>query len=270
MATKNQGTKAARDAAAAARAQAKAEQKKRERKVQLIGGVAVVAIVGALIAIGVNSASKNAGGINSSAAKPKGVSSDTYGLQVGNGWNSISASSIPKLQLWEDFQCPACKNMEDSSGSTIAALAEAGKIRLEYRPTIFLDANLMSENTSSGNPNSSLTATMALGCAADADKAMEFHKTIFANQPKNEGDGYSIADLTQFAQLSGLSDSQLATFSDCLSSKKYEGWVKNSYAKFNSDGITSTPTGILNGKALDNTVLYDPKKLTKAIADATK
>ena len=269
MATKNQGTKAARDAAAAAKAQAKAEQKKRERKIQLIGAIAVLVIVGALIAIGIQSAGKNAGGIDSNAAKPKGVSSDTYGVQVGKAWTAPNADSIPKLQIWEDFQCPACKNMEESSGSTITALAKTGKLRLEYRPTIFLDANLTSQNTANGNPNSSQLATSALGCAADADKAMEYHSTVFANQPE-EGKGYSNSDLIRFAQFAGISGSKLETFTGCLTGGKYDGWVKNSYAKFNADGITSTPTGILNGKALDNTVLYDPKKLSKAIADAAK
>lgn len=270
MATNNQGSRSAREAAAAARAQAKAEQKSRERKIQLIGAIAVLLVVAVLVVIGVNAAKKNAGGVDGNAAKPKGVNSDSYGVRVGPAWTSSSAAKIPTLELWEDFQCPACKNMEDSSGSTISALAKAGKIRLEFRPTIFLDANLAEQNSANGNPESSLTASMAFGCAADAGKAIEYHKEIFANQPKDEGTGYSTSDLTVFAQNVGITGEALSTFGNCLASKKYEGWVKNSYVRFNASGVTSTPTGLLNGKALDNNVLYDPKALTKAIADATK
>ena len=269
MATKNSSTKAARDAAAAARAEAKAEQKKRERIVQLIGGIAVVAIVGALIAVGITNAGKHAAGIDTKAALPKGANSDTYGLQVGKAWTAPNADSIPKLEIWEDFQCPACKNMEASSGSTITALAKSGKLRLEYRPTIFLDESLAAQNSSNKNPNSSALATNALACAADQGKTIEYHSTVFANQPE-EGAGYSTLDLRYFAELTGLSGKKLDNFTDCLANRQYDGWVNNSYAKFNSEGITSTPTGILNGKALDNTVLYDPKKLAKAIADAAK
>lgn len=269
MATNNQGSRAAREAAAAARSQAKAEQKQRERKIQLIGGVAVLIVVAVLVIIGVKAASKNAGGIDGNAALPKGVSSDTYGVKVGTAWTSANANSIPKLEIWEDFQCPACKFMEDQSGATIAKLANTGKLRVEYRPTIFLDTNLLADNTANGNPNSSLLATIAFGCAVDAGKAQQFHATVFANQPE-EGKGYSAGILNNFAEKSGITGERLFAFNDCLTAKKYEGWVNNSYVKFNAAGVTSTPTGLLNGKALDNKVLTDPKALTKAIQGATK
>jgi hypothetical protein len=269
MATNNQGSRAAREAAAAARSQAKAEQKKRERKIQIIGGAVVLVIVSALIVVGVNASKKNAGGLDGNASLPKGVSSETFGVKVGTAWKLANAASIPKIELWEDFQCPACKFAEEKSGSTLTKLANAGKLRLEYRPTIFLDENLLSDNTSNGNPNSSLEATMALGCAVDAGKAQQYHSTVFANQPQ-EGKGFSTAELNSFAQQSGISGEKAATFNECLTSKKYKGWVENSYAKFRAAGITSTPTAVLNGKALENQVLTDPKALAKAIQDATK
>jgi len=269
MATNNQGSRAAREAAAEARSLAKAEQKKRERKIQLIGGSIVLLVVAALIVIGVNAAKKNAGGLDGNAALPKGVTSDTYGVKVGSAWKLANAESIPKLEIWEDFQCPACKSLEESSGKVINSLAKAGKLRVELRPTIFLDSNLQAQNSASGNPESSLLATMALGCSADAGKAQEFHATVFANQPE-EGKGFSAGELNNYADQSGITGQKLFAFNDCLTSKKYNGWVQNSYAKFNAEGVTSTPTGILNGKTLDSAVLYDSKALTKAIQDATK
>lgn len=269
MATKNTGSKAAREAAHAARIQARAEQKSRERKIQLIGGLAVIVIVVALISIGISTARKTAGGVDPSAAKPKSVSSDTYGVQVGKAWSAPNADSIPKLQLWEDFQCPACKKLEDTSGEEISALANSGKIRLEYRPTTFLDANLAQMNGANKNPQSSLLATIGLGCAADAGKAMEYHATVFALQPE-EGKGFNVNEIRYFGQLAGIKDKKLDRFTDCIANRTYEGWAKNSYAKFNYEGIMSTPTGILNGTKLDEKVLYDPAKLTKAIEEAAK
>ena len=156
--------------------------------------------------------------------------------------------------------------MEDASGSLIEKLATEGKIRLEYRPTIFLDENLKAQNTAAGNPNSSLYASMAFGCAVDAGKALEFHRTIFQAQPLTEGKGYSLGDLTAIAGIAGISDS--AAFTDCLSSKKYEGWVNNSYDMFSKEGVSSTPTGFLNGVELTPDVLHDPVALQKAIDDA--
>ena len=268
MATNNQGSKSAREAAAAARAKAKAEQKARDRKVALIGTVVVVAVVAVLGVIGYVSV-KNQNAIPSGPL-PKGVTADTYGVKIGSAWKSANADSIPKLELWEDFQCPACGQMEQNSGATILGLADQGKLRLEWRPTIFLDDNLSEKNAAAGNPKSSLTATIALGCAVDAGKGERYHSAVFKRQPAQEGTGYSIQDLTGAAMEVGISGEALTTFSNCLTSNKYESWAKNSYKKFNESGVTSTPTGVLNGKELDQQVLFDPAALSQAISDAAK
>ena len=276
MATNNQGSKAARDAAAKARADAKAAQKARDRKVTLIGIGAVVAIVAVLAVVGIISVNKQNTAKN--GPLPKGVTSDTFGVKVGTAWKAANADSIPKLQLWEDFQCPACYEMEASSGSTVLKLAQEGKLRLEWRPTIFLDQNLAQLNTKYQHPNSSLTATMALGCAVDAGVEEKFHPAVFARQhnqfntlePKEEGYGFGLEELMSAATQAGLSGDALNTFQTCLTAEKYKNWVNASYNQFNSSGVTSTPTGFLNGKELDQKVLFDPKALTEAISAAAK
>lgn len=266
MAKENKSAKAARQAAASARAAAEADLRARDRKIRLIGGGVVALIMAGLLAIPLLQGRADGPDTNASAALPKGVTSDTYGVKVGTGWTAPNADSIPLFQLWEDFQCPACKALEETTGSTILELAQAGKIRLEYRPTIFLDENLKALNTAAGNPDSSLYATMALGCAADQDKAAEFHKFVFQAQPANEGDGFSVSDLTAMAGLAGVADT--ATFTECLSSKKYEGWVNNSYDAFSREGVSATPTAFLNGKELTNDVIRDVAALTAAIEEA--
>ena len=268
MATNNQGSKSAREAAAAARAKAKAEQQARDRKIAIIGTVIVVAVVGILGVVGYVSVKKQ----NEIPAGPlpAGVTNDTYGIKIGPAWTAANAESIPKLQLWEDFQCPACGAMERSSGAAVMQLADEGKLRLEWRPTIFLDERLKTENTAAGNPESSLTATVALGCAVDAGRGEPYHSAVFALQPAKEGTGFSTEQLLGAASQVGIAGQDLNTFESCLTSKKYESWVKNSYAKFNSEGVSSTPTGVLNGKALDQQLLFDPQALTQAITDAAK
>lgn len=267
---KSNSAKSAREAAAAARAQAQAAERARERKVRLIGGVVVLAVLGAMFSVVVISGKNNGPKTSATAALPAGVTKDTYGVKVGSAWTAANADSIPKLQIWEDFQCPACGQFEKASGTALAALIEAGKVRVEYRPTIFLDENLKQENLQAGNPNSSLLSTMALGCAVDAGKAAEFHNQVFAAQPAVEGEGFTLETLNKFAEASGITGSALTTFTQCVTDKKYEGWVNNSYDLFSKEGVSSTPTGILNGKELTNDVLFDPVALSKAIEDAAK
>ena len=267
MSQENLSAKAAKAAATAARNNAAAVEQKRQRKIRLIGGAVVVLVMGALIAIPVLS-NKDAV-VPVDAALPAGVTSDTYGVKVGPAWTAPDAEKIPMLQIWEDFQCPACGSFEAASGSALQGLIDAGKVRVEYRLTIFLDKNLLSQNTAAGNPNSSKRATLGFGCAVDAGAEVKYHATLFANQPE-EGAGYTNEELIGFAQASGVTGDALTTFSDCLTSEKYAGWVANSYAAFDSEGISSTPTGLLDGTQLTGEVLFDPAKLTAAIEAATK
>ena len=258
--------KAAKAAAAAARQEAAAIEQKRQRKIRLIGGLVVVAVMAALIAIPV--LTKEEAVVPTDAALPAGVTSDTYGVKVGSAWTAADADKIPLLQIWEDFQCPACARFEEASGAAIQGLIDAGKVRVEYRPTIFLDKNLISLNTAAGNPNSSQRATMGFGCAVDANAAERYHAGVFVKQPADEGAGFSNDDLISVAESSGISGDALETFTDCLESEKYAGWVANSYAAFDSEGVSSTPTGFLNGTELSGEVLFDPTQLTAAIEAA--
>jgi protein-disulfide isomerase len=260
--------KAAKAAAAAARQEAAAIEQKRQRKIRIIGGIVVVTVMSALIAIPVLT-NKDAV-IPADAALPTGVTSDTYGVKVGSAWSAPDADKIPILQIWEDFQCPACARFEEASGDAIQSLIDAGKVRVEYRPTIFLDKNLLSSNTAAGNPNSSERASMAFGCAVDAGAEENYHRGVFAVQPSEEGSGFSNETLISVAENSGISGDALTTFTDCLTSEKYAGWVANSYAAFESEGVSSTPTGFLDGTELSGDVLFDPAQLTAAIEAATK
>ena len=265
MAKDNKSAKAARQAAQAARAAAESDLKARDRKIRLIGGGVVVLIMAGLLAIPFLNRGSDSSGPDANAALPKGVTSDTYGVKIGTAWDSPDADSIPLLQVWEDFQCPACASFEQASGDTIVQLANEGKVRLEFRPTIFLDVNLQAPNTAAGNPNSSLYASMAFGCAVDQDRGAEFHKAVFAAQP-SEGRGYSVSDLVTIAGLAGVTD--IPGFTECVSSKKYEGWVNNSYDAFSKEGVSATPTVILNGEELSADLIRNPLALTAAIEAA--
>jgi hypothetical protein len=46
--------------------------------------------------------------------------------------------------------------------------------------------------------------------------------------------------------------------------------VNNSYDKFSKEGVSSTPTGLLNGTEVPAETMFDPAKLTAAIEAATQ
>ncbi len=261
----SQSSASSKETRAKAKAAAEAEraaQARRDTMVKVIGGLVVAGVVAAIIGVGVVTSNRqsddaaNALKPVENAALPKTV--DPVTLAVPHPANK--GGDLPKLELWEDFQCPACKAVEEANGAGIEGQATGGKVNLYWRPAIFLDDRL---------PNfSSQRATAAWGCAIDQGKTVEYHKTIFANQPKTEGEGYSAEQLKGFGQQVGLSGAAYDTFASCVDDGTYKGWANNSNQKFQEGGIGGTPAGILNGTLLENVTLADNARLTAAIADA--
>jgi protein-disulfide isomerase len=255
--------------AAQARAEAEAAERKRERTIRIVGGVVVLVVVCGLLALGFFAGNSKddpneAVTADANAALPKGVPSDTYGVPVGTGWTAANAAKLPTLEIWEDFQCPACKQVEEISGAANLALANDGKVKLLLRPTTFLDKNFPQSN------NSSARATAAWGCAIDAGRAEEYHSAVFANQPTTEGTGYTEAQLLAIGQGVGITGPEYDTFAKCVTDGTYLGWAANSTEKFTASGATGTPTGYLNGTELTGSDLADTEALAKKIEAATQ
>ena len=263
-----ESAKSTREKAAAARAEAEAEQKRRDRTVRIIGGLVVLAVIGAIFGAVIwnNKKTASANDVVADASVPKGANTASGDYPWAYPVNQ--AGKAPTLAIWEDFQCPTCGAVEKANGATIEKLATEGKINLIWRPTAFIDEKTTS--SAGPNPKSSLRATAAWGCAIDAGKGPQYHNTIFANQPANEGDGWSQQQLIDFGTKAGITGADQATFQSCVESDKYHAWANNSYQTFIKDAVPGTPTAYLNGKEVTLDVLGDPTKLAKAVADATK
>jgi protein-disulfide isomerase len=262
--------------AAEARAASEAAERRRERTIRIVGSIAVLLVVGGLIAIGFfagrgggDSAAATGPTPDANAPLPTGVSSTDYGVPYGAGWTSADEAKLPTLEIWEDFQCPACAQVEAAAGAGIQKLADDGKVKLMYRPAIFLDAGLAKDNLANGNPDSSARATSAFGCAVDAGKTGEYHSGLFSIQPADEGVGYSDQQLIDLGATVGLSGEDLTTFTTCVQEGRYLSWAANSQEKFNEAGVSGTPTAFLNGVELNSSQLADIEGLTKLIDDAT-
>jgi len=263
--TQKESKRSTKEKAAAARAAAEAEQKKRDRRVRLIGGTAILVVM-ALILGGAwygskQNASTSSTGVVADAKVPTGVNAADGDNPWGVPYKTVADK--PTLALWEDFQCPSCGQFEKSFGAAITKMADDGKVNLVWRPTTFLDDRFAA---TSPNPNSSHKAAIAWGCAIDAGKMKEFHSTVFANQPATEGDGYTDAQLTEFATKSGITGDALTTWTTCYNDKVYDQWVTNSFTTFGTEGVPGTPTAYLNGTEVPAATLQNMTELEKLIA----
>jgi protein-disulfide isomerase len=254
-----------KEKAAAARAAAEAEHRRRDRRNRLILGGALVVVVGLIIGIAVRSSASSSppsSGVAADASVPKGVNGSTGSNPWGVPVNSVA--NKPTLAIWEDFQCPICGNFEKTYGAAVRKLATDGKVNLVWRPTTFLDTG--AAETTGPNPLSSHRAAMAWGCAIDAGKSEEYHTIVFANQPANEGDGWTDQQLLDFGATAGITGDAATTFTSCVKAKTYDQWVTNSYDTFTSDAIVGTPAAYLNGTEVPTATLTNMAALEKLIA----
>jgi protein-disulfide isomerase len=220
---------AARRAAEAA-ARARAERRRRT----VLGGVVavVVVIVGVVVAIVVQmQRSAPAAG----AAAPAHTVDGTV-IAVG------SADAPVTVDLYEDFQCPNCKAFEDATGSTLAGLVADGTVQARYHGMAFLD-------TSANNQYSTraLNAAAVVLATAGPDAFQAFHDLLYAHQPAEGGSGLTDDQLVQYATQAGATGT---TVEKDIRDLTYGDWVRQSTDQASKDGVTSTPTVLVDGKKL--------------------
>lgn len=220
----------------------------------LIGGV--VALVVLLVAVLVWAATRGGGDLESGGspnALPEGG-----GVVVGPGVDA----DVTQVRMYEDFQCPWCGVLENSIGSELAERAQAGEITVTYQIMSFLDGSL-------GNDSSVRAANAAL-CADDAGVFPAFHGSVFANQPAEEGTGFSDEQFTIWAADAGLAGQELTTFEQCVQDRPHTGYVEDMQARANRDGVTGTPTLVVDGETLGNEdmsrLMQDPAFLDEVLS----
>lgn len=164
----------------------------------------------------------------------------TFVEQSDLSWSpNPDSTAASTLEIWEDFQCPYCAIYEGVFSSTFERLADEGHVVIKYRPTTFLDGRFAGRH--------SARATNAFACAIDQGVGEEFHKTLFLNQPTEEGDGWTDAELVEIGVQSGVTEANKADFETCVAEGTYYKWGVDSTALFDAEGIPGTPNYRLDG-----------------------
>jgi len=208
------------------RARAAEAQRRRERRIRFGAAVAaliVIVAVGVVIQLTRDKADPN-------APRPKGVTEVGGGVTVGS-----AGTGAPVIDIYEDFQCPICKEFEAETGPLLAELATSGQARLVYHPMSFLGEE-------------SDRAANASGCAADEGRFKEFHDTLFANQPDGENTGAWTDDaLIALGQKAGVTGEG---FAQCVRDGRYDEWTQQVDQESSERGVTGTPTVFIDGAEL--------------------
>ena len=137
------------------------------------------------------------------------------------------------IDVWEDPQCPICKNFEDANGDYIESLVRDNKATVRFHVLSFLG-------------DESVRAANASCCAADEGQYLDFHHALYAVQSPLENSGFwSNEKLIAIGKKIGISSTK---FSDCVTKGSKIALVKANYDSMEKFGVKGTPTVFINGK----------------------
>src|ERR1700722_18072241 len=118
------------------------------------------------------------------APAPSGHTQDG-GVLIG------SENARRHLVVFEDPQCPYCRQFEEVSGDLLRREVAAGAVAIEYRMRCFLGVE-------------SVRADNALALAAELGHFDELRRELFAAQPPEGSGGFTAPELIELGRLVGL------------------------------------------------------------------
>ena len=243
-------SKQSRDQNRAQRAAAiRAEQarKERNRKVALVAGIVV--LLCAIVAAGA--------WYGSGGEKASPTSSATPPVAAGPATLKMGDSSAPvKVVIYEDFLCPFCRELENSTRTFLQENAAKGKVYVEYQPI-----NLLSDYPYSAK---ALNAWAAVLKHASPRAALKLHDLLYDHQPYEQSSS-QVTD-AQIAAWVKEAGGDNAAVRDAMKTQDAEFFALADDA-MNAAGVQSTPTVFVNGKELPATAVTDMVSTIEAAVD---
>ena len=171
--------------------------------------------------------------------KPIGdVVSITPGTYPQNEMNTMGDPNAPvKLETWEDFQCPACKNFsEDVEHLLIQNYVATGKVYYVFHHYPFID-----DYSGSGESDQAANASM---CAGEQGRFWDYKTSLFANWNGENIGTFSDRRLLALGESLGL---DMAQFEKCFNANTYKAQIDQDFAEGTDLGVNSTPSIFVDG-----------------------
>jgi protein-disulfide isomerase len=150
---------------------------------------------------------------------------DDYGI-------SFNLDTKPKVEIWEDPQCPFCNDFEKAIGSYVTDLIRNKEAQVTYRMTSFLGQD-------------SVRAVNASFCSVTEGRFLDLHRALFAVQGQEGSGTYANENLLALSKKIGINSPD---FEKCVKEGKYLDQVKAVYDSMAKYNVKGTPTVFINGK----------------------
>ncbi|MFF4776993.1 DsbA family protein [Microtetraspora fusca] len=156
---------------------------------------------------------------------------------------ALPGVTSPVLEVYEDYQCPYCRDFERLNGGVAREWAAQGKVALVIHPfTVFGESSGVTHDNSR-------RALMASLCVTDSRKWLAYHDELYAHQPEETQEGgFPVAELVRYAKGVGLAEEEFAA---CLDSDKASARADALSRLAFARGVQGTPTIRLEGRDLD-------------------
>lgn len=226
----------------------KQQQRQRLLVIGIIIGVAVL-LAGVLIAPSIRAAMQPVGQIVQITPYPR---PDAKGTASGN------PNAPVKIDVWEDFQCPACRQYtEDAERQVITNYVATGKVYYVFHNFPFIDSGAITQE--------SHQAANAAMCAADQGRFWDYHDMLFLNwSGENEG-AFTDKRLAAFAQALNL---DMNAFNSCFRENRFKSQIDADLAAGRAKGVTGTPSLFVNGTEVNPGFVPSYADVSKAVEAA--
>jgi protein-disulfide isomerase len=144
------------------------------------------------------------------------------------------------IEIFEDFQCPACVGYTFTVELQIAdTYVASGDVYYIYRHYPFIDDNAPGDES-----DQSAIASM---CAADQGLFWEYHSILYANWNGQNNDAFNDRRLVAFAETIGL---DMTEFNACFSNRSHYDEIMQDYQLGRYLGVYGTPSVFINGEII--------------------
>lgn len=181
-----------------------------------------------------------AGGLFSSGTPAELVTPPTsYGSLTVSGESVGSADAPVVMQVFSDFQCPACKAFITTElPSLIIDFVQPGLLRIESNDIDIIDRSGSTEL---------LNLAVGAACAAQQGKYWEYHDLVFWNQG-GENKGYH--DAAFIARVATAAGVDMTAWTTCIANPDLAKQVQDRTTSAAASGVNQTPTLLVNGQVV--------------------
>jgi protein-disulfide isomerase len=218
-----------------------------------VGAIAVAAVIIGFVVLSNNKSSGGTATIQAPLA---------YTPTAGANGSTIGPDSAPvKVEVWSDFQCPACDAFAKSTFiDLVKKYGTTGDVQFSDHAIWFIGTNQNQD---------SLNAGAAAECAGEQNLYWPYHDYLFANQGA-ENSGWP--NRTLLDGIAGKVGADATKFAACYDGGAQHTTVKDNTALAEKIPVKGTPTIRINGVAYESQYVPTADQLSaeidKAIAAA--